>query len=151
MGQEFTINSRLIEDRLNSLLPSQANDGAGIDFSASTMIIPTIDVTEAAQGSVLRQDLQTSISFTSSSAFEVVNTTTTIINTTGYFRLFGNFVGQGAGLVIFRLTDGATSKIINLYLCNAGFQFNDAFDFNVFILNSVLNLLTNPNSIFFFS
>ena len=48
MAQEFTINSEAIESKINSLLPSQGGYGAGIDFSASTMIIPIIDLTATA-------------------------------------------------------------------------------------------------------
>ena len=114
MGQEFFINSQTLEDQVRKLLPSQGGAGAGFDLSASTQIIPIIDLT-------------------SISSYEIVNTTTTIINNTGYYRVFGNFIGQGAGLIIFRLTDGVTPKIVTLFLCNSGFQFNDPYDFNVFI------------------
>ena len=62
MAQEFTIKSQDIEDKINQLLPSQGGQGAGIDFSASTMVIPVVDLTETAEGSSLRQDLQTSLS-----------------------------------------------------------------------------------------
>ena len=34
MAEEFIINSRTIEDKINQLLPSQGGFGAGIDFSA---------------------------------------------------------------------------------------------------------------------
>ena len=61
MAQEFTINSEAIESKINQLLPSQAGFGAGIDFSASTMVIPIVDLTETAEGSGLRQDLQKSL------------------------------------------------------------------------------------------
>ena len=114
MGQEFTINSRVIEDRINALLPSQGGFGAGIDFSASTTIIPIIDLTETAEGSGLRQDLQTSFSLTSITSFNIENTTTTLITTTGYFRIFGNCTGSsGSGGAIFvDVTDGITTKNI---------------------------------------
>ena len=46
MAQEFTINSESIESKINQLLPSQGGKGAGIDFSASTMVIPIVDLTE---------------------------------------------------------------------------------------------------------
>ena len=133
MGQEFFINSQTLEDQVRKLLPSQGGAGAGFDLSASTQIIPIIDLTESAEGSNVRSDLQTSLSYNSISAYEIVNTTTTIINNTGYYRVFGNFIGQGAGLIIFRLTDGVTPKVVTLFLCNSGFQFNDPYDFNVFI------------------
>ena len=85
MAQEFTINSEAIESKINSLLPSQGGFGAGIDFSASTMIIPTIDLTETASGSSLRVDLQSAFSHAGITAFNVSNATTTIVSTTGYW------------------------------------------------------------------
>ena len=89
MAQEFTIKSSNIEDKINQLLPSQGGAGAGVDFSASTMVIPIVDLTETAEGSGLRQDIQRSLSFTTANNFEVQNTTQTIINTTGYWQLSG--------------------------------------------------------------
>ena len=78
MGQEFFINSQELEDKIRQLLPSQGGKGAGFDLSASTQIVPIIDLTESAEGSNLRQDLQTALSFDSSTTFSVSNTTTTI-------------------------------------------------------------------------
>ena len=71
MAQEFTIKSQDIEDKINQLLPSQGGQGAGIDFSASTMVIPVVDLTETAEGSSLRQDLQTSLSLTAMTTFSI--------------------------------------------------------------------------------
>ena len=65
MAQEFTINSSAIENKINQLLPSQGGFGAGIDFSASTMVIPIVDLTESAEGGTARQDLQTALSLIS--------------------------------------------------------------------------------------
>ena len=119
MAQEFTIKSEQIENKINQLLPSQGGFGAGVDISASTMVIPVVDITETAEGSALRQDLQTSLSLSSASAFNVVNTTTTIINTTGYFRLFGccnittNASNGVSGNV--NITDGFTTKVLTSY------------------------------------
>ena len=61
MAQEFTIKSQSIEDKINQLLPSQGGFQPGVDFSASTMVIPIVDLTETAEGSSLRQDLQLSL------------------------------------------------------------------------------------------
>ena len=89
MAEEFIIKSEAIEDKINQLLPSQGGFQAGVDFSASTMVIPIVDLTETAEGSALRVDLQSS--FSKNSTFNAVaNTTTTLVNTTGYFRVFGN-------------------------------------------------------------
>ena len=115
MGQEFIIKSQGLEDKINQLLPSQGGFQPGVDLSASTMVIPIVDLTETAEGSSLRQDLQTSLSLNSVSAFNVSNTTTTLINTTGYFRVFGAssleaLTGQVKNT--FSLTDGTTTKVI---------------------------------------
>ena len=113
MAQEFTIKSEAIEDKINQLLPSQGGYGAGVDFSASTMVIPIVDLTETAEGSGLRQDLQSSLSLSSITDFQVLNSSTTIINTTGYYRIFGNaFVGSSSTTAESKITitDGATTK-----------------------------------------
>jgi hypothetical protein len=118
MAQEFTINSSTIESKINQLLPSQGGFGAGVDFSASTMVIPIVDLTESAEGSTLRQDLQTSFSHDNITEFNVENATTTIINTTGYFRVFGTAFQTGgtvANSAKFILSDGATDKTLVEY------------------------------------
>ena len=115
MAQEFTIKSQDIEDKINQLLPSQGGFGAGVDFSASTMVIPIVDLTETAEGSALRQDLQSAISFDQATTFNVSNTTTTVLNTTGYYRIFGNSsltVTATAEKAEFILNDGTTDKTI---------------------------------------
>ena len=61
-------------------MPAQGGAGAGFDLSASTQIIPIIDLTESAEGSGLRQDLQSSFSLSSITEFSVNNTTTTLVN-----------------------------------------------------------------------
>ena len=114
MAQEFVIKSQNLEDKINQLLPSQGGAAAGVDLSASTMVVPIIDLTESAEGSSLRQDLQTSFSFTQCTSFAVNNATTTLVNTTGYYRVFGTcFVymnnAQDCQIII---NDGTTDKII---------------------------------------
>ena len=114
MAQEFIIKSNEIENKINQLLPSQGGKQAGIDFSASTMVIPIVDLTETAEGSSLRQDLQTAFSHTSSSFDSVTNSTSTIINTTGYYRLIGNstatYNSTNSGKI--EISDGTTAKIV---------------------------------------
>ena len=99
MGQEFVIKSTNLEDKINELLPSQGGYEPGVDLSASTQIIPIVDLTEAASGSVLRQDLQVSLS-KSGSFNSVSNATTTIFSTVGYVRVFGtctHMISDSAG------------------------------------------------------
>ena len=87
MGQEYFINSQALEEKVRTSLPSQGGAGAGFDLTASTQIIPIIDLTETAEGSSLRQDLQVAIDF-ASTPFSVSGATTTIITSTGFFCCF---------------------------------------------------------------
>ena len=115
MAQEFVIKSEEIESKINQLLPSQGGFGAGVDFSASTMVIPIVDLTETAEGSALRQDLQTSLDL-NVTEFNITNATnTTIVNTTGYYRVFGNAASSEVNLAQLNninLTDGTTTKVL---------------------------------------
>jgi len=119
MAQEFTINSTAIETKINQLLPSQGGFGAGVDFSASTMVIPIVDLTESAEGSGLRVDLQSALSHDSATTFSVANATTTVINTTGYWRVFGccSYRSGNTATVLGEiiLNDGATNKTVWAY------------------------------------
>jgi len=125
MAQEFTINSPDIETKINQLLPSQGGFGAGVDFSASTMVIPIVDLTESAEGSGIRQDLQSALSHTTSTEFNVVNTTTTVINTTGYWRITGTTTITSTNatdrLIKISISDGITTKDVwgQRYVTNA--------------------------------
>ena len=138
MAQEFTINSSTIESKINQLLPSQGGFGAGIDFSASTMVIPIVDLTESAEGSGLRQDLQSSLSLTSVTSFNVISTTTNIVTTTGYHRVFGtsaisgSLAAEDCGI---QITDGTTTKIVfeNQTTENSTTAVSVVFDFIVFL------------------
>lgn len=116
MGSEYFINSQELEDKVRDLLPSQGGAGAGFDLSASTQIIPIIDLTESAEGSNVRADLQSALSHKTVTSFNVATATATLVNNTGYFRVIGTCVVETAASVALsgeiKLTDGATSKII---------------------------------------
>lgn len=133
MAQEFTINSSAIESKINQLLPSQGGFGAGVDFSASTMVIPIVDLTETAEGSDVRPDLQTAFSLTSITAFSVSGTTTTVVNTTGYYRIFGIANTIGAGTIDIQVTDGLSTKIITSFIGQTSSRQCIPFDFIVFL------------------
>ena len=119
MAQEFTINSSAIESKINQLLPSQGGFGAGVDFSASTMVIPIVDLTETAEGSDVREDLQTALSLSSCTAFNITGSAQSIVTTTGWFRCFGDaaIINGGSPVVesSFAVTDGTTTKILAKY------------------------------------
>ena len=141
MGQEYFINNQTLEDKVRQLLPSQGGAGAGFDLSASTQIIPVIDVTESAEGSNLRQDLQSALSHTSVTSFDVSNATTSIITNTGYWRVFGAMsavnVNSGSNINI-SISDGSTDKaILDGHVCslftNVGTTPIFTFDFIVYL------------------
>ena len=137
MGQEFFVKSADLEQKVRELLPSQGGLGAGFDLSASTQIIPTIDLTESAEGSNVRADLQTALSFAKQTSNYLQNVTNqTLINTTGYYRLFGHFIIIANATQNLNLFDGASSK----QLLNTTHSTTSAttpifipFDFNIFL------------------
>lgn len=133
MGQEFVIKSQQIEDKINQLLPSQGGFQAGVDFSASTTVIPIVDLTETAEGSALRQDLQTAFSLNSVTRSSAFNNTVTAVNTTGYYRCLGVAYGSGAGDCIIKVTDGITSKDLVQYTFNSNINDNYTTEFIVFL------------------
>ena len=152
MGQEFFINSQDLESKIRKLLPSQGGAGAGFDLSASTQIIPIIDLTESAEGSNLRQDLQTSLSFDSVTAFSVNNATTTIINNTGYYRIFGqNSLTAASSLskISFILNNGVSDKVLTAVQTNnvpIGDFATNTFDFVVFLSAGDSFKITSANT-----
>jgi len=139
MAEEFIINSTAIETKINELLPSQGGFQPGVDFSASTMVIPIIDLTETASGSTLRQDLQTSMSLTTATAYNVAGATTTVISTTGYFRIFGvdtiETDSGGDRTISHQITDGTTTKTIRqTYGGDVSTEtINSAYDYIIFL------------------
>lgn len=137
MGQEFIIKSQNLEDKINQLLPSQGGFQAGVDLSASTQIIPIIDLTETAEGSLVRADLQTALSFNDVTSYLVENGTSTLVNTTGYYRVFGSYnFDHTPAQITFNLVDGSSSKTIVAFIqqgtTNNSNNLN-AYDFVVYI------------------
>ena len=115
MSQQFRIDSESIRDKLNSLLPSQSRGSIGVDLSGSTTIIPVVDLTETAEGGAQREDLQKAFTLVNTISYEVTNTTTTIANTPGFYRVLGNVSCRPitSGVVaLIEITDGTTTKIL---------------------------------------
>ena len=118
MGQEFFVNSQNLESKVRKLLPSQGGSGAGFDLSASTQIIPIIDLTETAEGSEVRADLQTSLSHKTVTSYSIqTSAVVDLVNTTGYYRVFG-LVNCDATVssCSFQISDGSTIKTIYLLI-----------------------------------
>jgi len=110
----ITVNSEGLQTQIRDLLPSQ--NGFGSELQATNVIVPIIDLTATAEGSGLPTDLARAIAFGSQTAIQVINTTTTLANAPGFYRIFGvsNLGSQSSGTrsTDFRLTDGVASKII---------------------------------------
>lgn len=83
MAQLINITSEALQATIRRLLPSQ--QGFGEDLQATNVVTPIIDLTPSAEGSQVRQDLQTAASFGSMTVVETFNTTDTIVNTTGFW------------------------------------------------------------------
>ena len=114
MSQQFRIDSEALRDKINTLLPSQARGAINVDLSGQTTIVPIVDLTETAEGSSLRQDLQTA-STINTTTVTAENTTTTVTNTTGYYFLHVSFVlpsRTDTNLVAIQITDGVTTTDI---------------------------------------
>lgn len=117
-----TVTSEALQLKLRQLLPSQ--QGFGTDLSASDTIIPIIDLTAAAEGSDLGQNLQTAMSFGSQTSLVVNSTTTVAANTPGFYRLQGSCDQRGGSgsdtTVLISMSDGATTKTVNGLSHDAG-------------------------------
>lgn len=114
MAQVRQVVSEALQSTVRDLLPSQ--QGFTEDLQASNVIIPVIDLTPTAEGSRLDANLQTALSFADITAFEISNTTTTIINNTGYWRVFGSttilHATNNVRFTAFDITDGLSTKRI---------------------------------------
>ena len=133
-----TVTSEDLQLKLRQLLPSQ--QGFGTDLSASDTIIPIIDLTEAAEGSEVPSFLQQALAYGSNTAFQVLNTTTTLISTTGFYRILGNFTLDCNGVsdpsVNLSVTDGITPKKMWEQRVSSSLATNNtfgAFDLVIFI------------------
>ena len=140
MPQIISITSEALQATIRRLLPSQ--QGFGEDLQASNVVTPIIDLTPSAEGSALPVDLSRALAFGSQTAFDVNNTTSTIVNTAGFHRITGAVslgidnaaVNDGS----FSLSDGLSSKqiyefsTVTFSSAEANFAFN-LFDFNIFL------------------
>jgi len=140
MSQQFTIQSEAIRDKLNSLLPSQGVGAIGVELTGSTQIIPIVDLTEIAEGSALRQDLQRAYSHTQSTHTLIENTTTTLLTTTGYYQVDVAYCIQSETTAIRNgkliINDGTTDKTIfqmSVHQTSAGANANGVYQTVVFL------------------
>ena len=113
MSQIINITSEALQATMRRLLPSQ--QGFGEDLQASNVILPVIDVTPTAEGSQLAPALQNALSFGSATAFRSQNSTATIANSPGFYRVFGSATllqANPAANLFLNISDGASSKTL---------------------------------------
>jgi hypothetical protein len=148
LAQIRPITSEALEAQIRDLLPSQ--NGFTEDLQATNVITPIIDLTRAAEGSTISQKLQESLAFGSQTAFNVLNTTTTLANSAGFWRIFGTATsragGSGFSTCKFSLTDGVTTKDVWIHSNPAGISSTLQFDFIVF-LDSGESLTTTTDTV----
>lgn len=112
MAQVIRITSEALQATIRRLLPSQ--QGFGEDLEASNVILPVVDVTPTAEGSQLPSYLQNAISFGAASDYSAQNSTVTLANTPGFYRVLGGVVlrsnASAASDVTYFASSGATNK-----------------------------------------
>jgi hypothetical protein len=109
--QNYEVVNPSLEQQVANLLPSVA--GYGGNLRSTNTIIPIVDLTAAAEGSVLPEYLQRAWGF--ETGFSTVrNTTTTIVTNTGFWQCgltctYSN--GSPTGSFVF-IDDGTSTKTI---------------------------------------
>lgn len=106
--QIATVTSETLQQKIRELLPSQ--DGFGVDLAAQNVIVPIVDLTESAEGSAIGVNLQTALAFGSQTTFNISNTSTTIENTAGFYRIVGVATAPVNRTAKFVLSDGSSTK-----------------------------------------
>ena len=109
----ITVNSETLQTQIRDLLPSQ--NGFGSELQASNVITPIIDLTSAAEGSGLPNDLARAVAFGSQTEFEANSSTVVLANSPGFYRIFGCSTLQPVSTTnvnSFTMTDGATIKTV---------------------------------------
>ena len=119
LPEVITVNSESLQTQIRDLLPSQ--NGFGSELQATNVITPIIDLTAAAGGDTTPQLLQTAISFGGITSFDVENTTSTLLSSTGFYAVDYAITAARASsqdsIAAFSLTDGlATKKIFEFDL-----------------------------------
>ena len=113
MAQITSVTSESLQTQVRRLLPSQ--QGFGEDLQASNVITPVIDLTSTAEGSVLPEFLQTALDSSTGHNNLDLTGSTTIITTTGFWRLVGTMSHKAATGDIrtsIIINDGAADNII---------------------------------------
>ena len=136
----FQFRKEAIEEDLNSNFPSQGQGNPPLYYSLSETVVPTYSINPVAEGSTLRNDLQTAWDF-GTGTVSVNNSTSNVITTTGFWRVrvsgYLNLSTAGAQGITVALTDGLSTK--NIWTLNDtpnganADQVVDSVDFVIFV------------------
>ena len=133
MAQITSITSEALQAEIRRLLPSQ--QGFGEDLQATNVITPIIDLTSVAEGTNVPQYQAQAINLGGITVFSIGATTTTIVNTPGFFKVSGYLNNSNSSAADFTITDGTTSKkfydLVGLATTNADTR-KILVDINVF-------------------
>ena len=138
MAQIISITSEALQATIRRLLPSQ--QGFGEDLQASNVVQPIIDLTPTAEGSQLQENLAEAWALNSITAWSVSDSTSTIVNSPGFWRVWGTATNNNDSVkkvtASLDLTDGfSTTNLWKFIVPNLGTgQVNVAqFDTIVFL------------------
>lgn len=135
MAQIIRITSEALQATIRRLLPSQ--QGFGEDLQASNIITPVIDVTPTAEGSQLPADFARGMAYGNNAFFAHGGSTQALVNTPGFYRLFGNITVRPSPSALItadiEITDGTTPKKIWGTAADAGAS-EGRYGFNVDIV-----------------
>ena len=131
MAEIVPVTSEALEAQIRSLLPSQR--GFGEDLQASNVITPIIDLTPAALQTQTPLYLQQALAFGSQTAFSITSTTSVIVNTPGFYRIFGVSSTRGSANAdtSMSLSDGLSTK--QIYAQFSSGTESELFDFTIFL------------------
>jgi hypothetical protein len=109
----FQFRKEAIEEDLNTNFPSQGQGNPPLYYSLSEVVVPTYSINNVAEGSPLGVDLQTAWDF-STGANQIANTTTTVINQTGFWLVDVQLAASGGTFDTARgrINDGTSTKNI---------------------------------------
>ena len=112
MAQIIPVVSDALQATIRRLLPSQT--GFGEDLQAQNVIVPIIDLTPTAEGSILPDYLQTAMDFSTTTTELLTAGTSNISTTTGFYRLITDFTVRhgftSPDECIIQLSDGLSVK-----------------------------------------
>ena len=150
MAQLIPIVSEALQSTVRRLLPSQ--QGFGEDLQAQNVIVPIIDLTPTAEGSLLGTNLQTAFSFDDVNTFSAINGSDVVANNAGFWRIIAaisirNFSGANPECS-FSMSNGLSTKTLitwSLVSTSQESPIDNNIDFVVY-LNSGESISANSNS-----